>query len=70
MTKYWQGSVPTKCDINGEPFLKEFVDGKTTMGPWANMCPQCFRDYGVGLGTGRGQKYEKQDDGRWMKTEG
>jgi hypothetical protein len=31
-------------------------DGATTHGPWANMCEDCFRKYGVGLGTGRGQK--------------
>jgi len=31
-------------------------DGKTRMGPWANMCPMHFRTYGVGLGLGRGQK--------------
>ena len=31
-------------------------DGKTRMGPWANMCPMHFRTYGIGLGLGRGQK--------------
>lgn len=31
-------------------------DGKTTSGPWANMCDYCFRSHGVGLGTGRGQR--------------
>ena len=32
------------------------VDGKTTMGPWANMCETHFTQYGVGLGTGKGQR--------------
>jgi len=27
------------------------------MGPWANMCQEHFDAYGVGLGTGQGQKY-------------
>jgi len=31
-------------------------DGKTVEGPWANMCEFHFQQYGVGLGTGRGQK--------------
>lgn len=31
-------------------------DGKTKDGPWANMCETHFQQYGVGLGTGRGQK--------------
>jgi hypothetical protein len=32
------------------------VDGKTSMGPWAYMCSGHFRAYGIGLGTGFGQK--------------
>jgi hypothetical protein len=35
-----------------------FVDGKTTAGPWANMCLGCFSLFGMGLGTGKGQKYD------------
>jgi hypothetical protein len=31
------------------------VDGKTTFGVWARMCPMCFQAVGVGLGVGRGQ---------------
>jgi len=26
---------------------------------WAIMCPQCHKDRGVGLGTGRGQRYKQ-----------
>lgn len=32
------------------------VDGKTKDGPWANMCDECHTKFGVGLGTGRGQR--------------
>lgn len=35
---------------------KASVDGKTRMGPWANMCPEHFMDFGVGLGVGMGQR--------------
>ena len=31
-------------------------DGKTKMGPWADMCQEHFDEFGVGLGLGRGQK--------------
>ena len=44
-----------------------FVDGRTVNSHWAVMCPECFEYYGVGLGVGKGQKYdfntlEKIDD--------
>lgn len=50
------------CDIcANDPIGKPrrtpaIVDGKTVHGPWANMCEQHFDQYGVGLGTGRGQR--------------
>ena len=31
-------------------------DGKTIHGPWAYMCEEHFKIYGVGLGLGRGQR--------------
>jgi hypothetical protein len=31
-------------------------DFKTTSGPWGNGCENAFREYGIGLGTGLGQK--------------
>jgi len=46
------------CDICKHPVGATFVDGKTTLGPWANMCEDCYKGYGVGLGTGRGQRFE------------
>ena len=56
-------SKADNCDICKEPLdwalnKQWFVDGATQMGPWALMCPRCFEMYGVGLGTGRGQKYD------------
>jgi hypothetical protein len=41
------GELPTVRRAN--------YDGKTTFGPWAYMCDEHFRQFGVGLGTGRGQ---------------
>ena len=69
MAKYWTGDPPAKDDF-GDPITKEFIDGMTKIGPWAFMTPASFRKRGVGLGTGRGQRYEKQKDGKWLKVEG
>lgn len=67
--KKWLGPAPTHCDLCTEPITNVFIDGRTNFGPWANMCPECHKANGVGLGTGRGQKYERQNDS-WIKTEG
>lgn len=69
---YWISPVPEKCDTCTTPIVGIFYDGKTTVGPWACMCPSCFyMGPGVGkLGTGFGQEYKKQPDGRWKKTGG
>lgn len=64
----WAGSTPSECDLCHVPIKDTFVDGKTTVGPWGIMCPSCFATYGVGLGTGKGQKYKKQPDATWVKV--
>jgi len=56
--KRWMGRVPAKCDMCEKPIGDAWVDGKTRMGPWANMCLPCHAKYGVGLGEGRGQMYD------------
>jgi hypothetical protein len=53
-------SVIPNCDIcQVGPWPRTtpaVVDGKTQQGPWAYMCEQHHEQYGVGLGTGRGQR--------------
>jgi hypothetical protein len=56
---YWTGKID-KCDLCKAPIDRFFVDGRTKMGPWAIMCPGCHRDQGLGLGMGKGQKYQKE----------
>jgi hypothetical protein len=46
-----------KCDLCNKEDLTSFVDGRTVLGPWANMCCDCFVEFGTGLGIGRGQLY-------------
>lgn len=37
---------------------KAIYDGKTKQGPWAYMCEDCFKEKGVGVGTGNGHKLD------------
>ena len=69
--KYWTGDVRPGDDF-GMPVHDEFIDGRMAMGSsWAIMSPSTWRLHGVGkLGTGYGQRYKKQADGRWLKVEG
>lgn len=60
---------PKNCDTCGIEIETIFYDGKTHYGPWANMCPICHDLYGVGLGTGRGQRWELRD-GKFKNTGG
>jgi hypothetical protein len=63
----WDGEL-TGCDICKGPFDGTMYDAATTMGPWANMCSNCFAKYGRGdnsLGAGVGQKY-KLIDGKFV----
>lgn len=53
----WIGDAEA-CDICKRSLDAGFVDGATRGGPWALMCLQCHRLHGVGLGTGRGQRYD------------
>jgi len=57
MTK-WRGSKPEKCDLCGKPLAQQFVAGKTVRGPWGIMCAVCHFRFGMGLGLGRGQRYD------------
>lgn len=70
MVKMWLGAVPQKCDIGGEPITDTFVDGATKSGPWANMCPKCAKTHGRGIGVGKGQLYQKNDAGKFVKIKG
>lgn len=66
--KYWVGSRP-QCDICHEAIKDQFVDGVTTLGPWAVMCPGCYGWSGVGVGIGLGQQYQLHE-GRYLKVRG
>lgn len=68
----WMGVVVPTCDTCPRPIVSVFYDMKTKQGPWGCLCTDCaFHGDGVAqLGTGLGQRYEKQADGKWIKTGG
>jgi hypothetical protein len=66
---YWTGITPRYCDLCGRSILTQFVDGKCGS-IWAFMDLTCHKQYGIGYGTGKGQLYMKDVDGRWEKTKG
>lgn len=41
------------CDFCDRPAL---FSGRTNLGVWANMCPRHFKENGLGLGLGVGQR--------------
>ncbi len=56
--KKWMGRVPVRCEGCGDILEGVFIDGKTAFGHWAIMCDNCYTTHGVGLGIGKGQKYD------------
>jgi hypothetical protein len=53
------------CDIHkhlkGIKGVPAKYDGRTKSGHWANMCQECYQEYGVGLGLGKGQELVLDD---------
>lgn len=67
--KEWLGD--TRCDFCGKECGKELYDARTRFRAWAVMDSECFAKCGVGLGTGYGQRYEKDEkSGKYFKVEG
>lgn len=69
----WVGDLPW-CDICTtwrkpiDPERRAIYDGKTTKGPWAYMCQECFDKFGVGLGLGVGQRLVKKTQWSYLRT--
>lgn len=68
--RYWMGPTPLR-DSFGAKIDGEFIDGRSNRGPWGYFTPENWRLNGAGsLGIGFGQRYVRQDDGRYLKVEG
>jgi hypothetical protein len=55
------------CKMETKIYIDGRLEGKTM---WVNMCPTCHIFFGVGLGTGKGQKWKEKKDGTIVKLEG
>lgn len=63
----WHGGTQCQCCGAAEP--RQIVDGRTAQGPWGTFCRECHLRIGVGLGTGRGQLYERRRVDRLGRTD-
>lgn len=54
----FSGFLPTICSVCKAELDESFVDGRMHTGHWAYMCPGCFEINGIGLGEGKGRKYD------------
>ncbi len=58
------------CNICKGPLGADLFDANIFRFGWANICRGCFDHCSCKLGTGLGQHYAKQPDGRWLKIGG
>jgi hypothetical protein len=56
------------CDLNNRGL---HVDGRIRGNVmWSNMCAECFKNSGEGIGWGKGQLYARQPNGDWRLIAG
>lgn len=64
---------PGECGLCGRDLMTRslFVDGKLKESAgWSIMCPECFTENGEGLEWGKGQLYQRTEDGDWLCVAG
>lgn len=66
----WIGELPHRCEICKCSIGDIFTDTATLQGPWMILCLRCHAIHGRGFGPQRGQLYERQPDGQWLKVDG
>lgn len=63
--------TPSVCDLCGADIQSVVYDARDLSGTWGCFCPECFKHHTSGrLGTGYGQKYRRQPNGRFEKEAG
>ncbi len=66
---FWCGPID-KCQLTGDELGDTMYDARLPSGQWGNIGQRAFEENGCRLGTGLGQKYKRQEDGRWLLVEG
>lgn len=60
-----------QCDLCSTVIEDVLYDVRIpSTGRWGNLCYSCFTAQRASLGPGFGQRYLKQPDGRYLKTNG
>ena len=66
--------VPNNCQVCDSKLETEAYDAKVLFeafyGRWGWFCRGCFKDNLCRLGTGYGQRYNRNENGVWEKTGG
>lgn len=60
------GHTINDCLISGLANINQL---QNTNGIWLVMCPKCFWEHGVAIGTGKGTAYKKNNEGIWIETD-
>jgi hypothetical protein len=69
IAKMWTGD--TRCNNCVAQIKGKLYDARVTRdGHWATLCERCFKQTRASLGTGRGQEYTQQSNGKFVKTAG
>lgn len=72
MTDKYYVNPPDKCDLCSAPIDRFLYDVALPLhrGSWANICQICYINSTARLGPGKGQKFERQEDGRYKLIAG
>lgn len=65
----YHSNPPSTCDACEGAIGTVFSDARL-QGRWGNFCHSCTQAHRIQFGTGRGQLYRKQADGRYLKVKG
>ena len=66
----WMSTL-TDCNWCHGEFGDVMYDAKVPWAiSWGNFCQGCFDELGCEIGYGRGQKYERNDQGEYILTAG
>lgn len=65
--QYWPNIVPMRCEVRQCNIVDVFISGLTRQGKWCIMCDMCHINVGMHTNAPR---YERQEDGRWLRVQG
>jgi hypothetical protein len=70
LSHFWPNPVPVNCDDCNSKINAVFANLCVGPNQWNLFCARCAANHLAQYGFNLGQRYTKQNDGRWAKTEG